>query len=175
MTYVTTDGPPDFDAKHAWAPAAGGAPPTINDQGTAPWTKLKQITGWRASPEADDNREARTNADGEIGYPGRLLGKTIVYEAEIRAATREGMRGLLTAHLNGFADRAGLGTMTVTPFTVPGGVVWMYQARVLSFDPDPTFTLAQGVRLPWRWGFALSLRMLDPRFYTPNLAGTAYL
>lgn len=179
MTYVATDGPPSLDATHAWAPATGSAPPTLNSRGsdppTLPWIKVRQIANWRGAPEADDFREARSAIDGEIGYPGRLLGKTVVYECEIRAATRETVQGRLTAVLNGFGDRFGLGTMLVTPFASPGGVAWEFQARVLLVDPDPAWTYLPGAAGPYRWGFALSLRMLNPRFYTPNLAGAAYL
>lgn len=179
MTYVAADGPPDVDAKHAWAPATGSAPPVINDWAadpvTLPWIELKQITGWRSAPEADDNRDPATQGDGEIGYPGRLLGKTVVYETEIQATSREDVRRKVTDLVNGFGDRSGLGTMTVTPWSYPGGVVWQYQARVLSLDFDPAFTYSHWLRGPWRTGAVLSLRMLDPRFYTPNLAGTAYL
>lgn len=190
MTYVAADGPPDVDAKHAWAPATGSTPPVINnwtaDPVTLPYVGLQRISGWRDGADADDNREARTNDDGEIPYPGRLLGKTISYEGTVAAATREALAGQVTGLLNGYGDRSGLGTMTVTPFSSIGGVVWQYQARVLSvqFDPEPEFTAASGQRelLPvigalgaWRRGYILSLRMTNPRFYTPTLAGTGYL
>lgn len=179
MTYVAADGPPDVDAKHAWAPASGSTPPVINnwtaDPLTYPFVLLENIAGWRSSPEADDNREPRSVGDGEIAYPGALLGKTLVYEMELRAATRESLRATVTGLLNGFGDRSGLGTMTVTPFTSIGGVVWQYKARVLSFDPDDLWTYNPVVPGPWRTGATLTLRMTDPRFYTPNLAGTAYL
>lgn len=178
MAYVANDGPPSLDATHEWAPATGSAPAAINtktDPPTFPWIKLKQITGWRAAPEADDNREPRTIGSGEITYPGRLLGRTIVYECEIRARTRESVQLTITSILNGYLDRSGLGTMTVTPFPSPGGVVWQYQARVLSLDADPAWDYNPGRAWPYVWGFALSLRMPSPFFFTPALGGAAYL
>lgn len=179
MTYVASDGPPSVDAKHEWDPATGTAPPALNawtaDPITFPFIKVEQIQGWRSAPEADDNREPRSYGPGEIAIPGELLGKTIVYELEVQANTRETCLGTVTSLLNGFGDRSGLGTMTVTPFASIGGVVWMYQARVLDFDADPLWTHNPAQTGAWRWAVRLHLRMLDPYFYTPNLAGTGYL
>lgn len=176
MTYVAADGPPDVDAKHVWSPATGSAPPTINDWDAGlPLIELVQITNWRGAPEADDFRDPRTATVGEVGYPGRLLGKTVVYEMKARADSREALRSAITGLVNGFGDRSGLGTMTVTPLAAIGGVAWQYQARVVDFTPEPLWTYDQYLEGAWRHGASLSLRMLDPYFYTPNLAGTAYL
>lgn len=178
MAYVAADGPPDLDATHAWAPATGSAPPTINDQGgtdppTFPWIKIvKPISGWRALPESDDNRAPRTAGPGEITYPGEKLGKTVVYECEIRAKTRQSAMSTMTALLNGYGDTDGEGTMTVTPYASVGGVVWTYEARVLSLVPDVEFGYSPHRAWQWAWGFQLNLRMSDPLFYT---GGTGYL
>lgn len=173
MAYVATDGPPDIDAKHAWAPLAGTAPPTLNVSGTGgappvlPWVKVLAIDGWRDMPETVDNRAGRTFGIGEVPYPARILGKTLVYQCEVRAVSRESVRTALSAVLRGFyASASDEGTMTVTPFTVPGGVVWTYKARTLAVDADSTLTLASGVWGPYRWGLTISLRMADPLFYT---------
>jgi hypothetical protein len=173
MTYVTGDGPPDIDATHAWAPVTGTAPPTLNVAGAGgaapvlPWIKVRAIDGWRDFPETIDNRAGRTFGVGEIAYPARVLGKTVVYQCEVQAATRESARGTLSLAIAGFGlSMSDEGTMTVTPFTVPGGPAWTYTGRVIALDSDSTFTKLSGVWGPFRWGFTLSIRMSDPRFYT---------
>lgn len=171
MAYVYNDGPPDLDATHAWAPETGGAPPTINnratDPATLPWIKLDGIQGWRSLPEADDNRAPRTATDGEQPYPGRRLGKTLVYECRVLAKTRSDVRQKLNLTLQGygrsFSDE---GVMTVTPYTVPGGIVWTFSARVIDLQADRSFTYSDRRRASFQWGFTISLRMSDPLFYT---------
>jgi hypothetical protein len=154
MTYVTGDGPPDIDATHAWAPVTGTAPPTLNVAGAGgaapvlPWIKVRAIDGWRDFPETIDNRAGRTFGVGEIAYPARVLGKTVVYQCEVQAATRESARGTLSLAIAGF------------------GPAWTYTGRVIALDSDSTFTKLSGVWGPFRWGFTLSIRMSDPRFYT---------
>lgn len=179
MAYIATDGPPDIDATHAWAPLAGTAPPTLNVAGTGaaaavlPWVKVRAIDGWRDLPETVDNRAPRTFGDGEIAYPARLLGKTVVYQLEVQAASRESVRGTLSALVAGFGlSTSDEGTMTVTPFSVPGGPAWTFTARTLAIDADSAFTKLTGVWGPFRWGLTISLRMSDPRFYT---GGVGYL
>jgi hypothetical protein len=185
MAYTSVSGPPDVDASHAWAPATGLAPPVINDWTSdppgLPYFALEEITGWRSGPDADDNREPRTLLPGEIAYPGMLQGRTLVYEGTVAAATREALGLVVTGLLNGYADRSGLGTMTVTPFSSVGGVVWQYQARVLDLAFEAlTYTDASvhrdllpviGAAGAWRRPCMLTLRMLDPYFYTPALGG----
>lgn len=173
MAYVATDGPPDVDATHAWAPAAGPAPPTLNVAGTGgsppvlPWIKVLAIDGWRDMPEVVDNRAPRTFGVGEVAYPARTLGKTVVYQLEVRAVSRESVRGTLSACLTGFGANTNEGTMTVTPFTVPGGVAWTFTGRVIALDSDSTFTLAPaGLWGRYRWGLTVTIRMSDPHFYT---------
>ena len=178
MPYTAADGPPSHDATHAWSPATGPAPPTLNDQTVNPRIVFGVeggITGWRVLPEADDNREARTTTDGEIPYPGKKLGKTIVYEMTVYGDTLQAVSAVQTSMLNGYGDMSGLGTMTVTPYPHIGGVTWQFQARVLSLDFDNRPEWRKELAQPWRWGFALSLRMMNPFFYTPNLAGAASL
>lgn len=179
MAYVATDGPPDLDATHAWAPLAGTAPPTLNAAGTVatppalPWVKVLSIDGWRDLPETVDNRAPRTVGEGEVVYPARVLGKTIVYQCEVRAASRESVRGTLSALIAGFGlSISDEGTMTTTPFTVPGGVSWTFKARLLAIDSDSAFTVKSGLWGQYRQGVTISLRMSDPRFYT---GGVGYL
>ena len=172
MAYVAADGPPDIDATHAWVPATGSAPPTLNVAGTGgnppvlPWVKVLGIDGWRDAPEIVDNRAARTFGVGEIAYPARMLGRTVVYQLEARAVSRESVRGAVSACMTGFMTNMSEGTMTVTPFTVPGGVVWTYTGRVIALDADSTFTKAAGVWGPFRWGLTVTIRMSNPLFYT---------
>lgn len=180
MTYVAADGPPDVDAKHAWAPATGSAPPVLGnwtaDPIDYPFIHVRQIANWRAAPEADNFSEPKSYGPGEIPLAGEKLGKTLVYELQVKADTREELANTITGLLKGFCtDMSGLGTMTVTPWSSIGGVVWQYKARVLGFEPDPVPEYLPGVTGPWRREAQLTLRMFDPYFYTPNLAGTAYL
>lgn len=179
MAYVATDGPPDIDATHAWAPATGSAPPTLNVSGTTtsaptlPWVKVLAIDGWRDLPEQIDNRAPVTFGVGEKAYPARMIGKTLVYQLEVRAASRESVRGTLSACLNGFGTDSAEGTMTVVPFTVPGGVTWTFTGRVTAVDSDSAFTLApSGLWGRYRWGLTVTIRMSDPRFFT---GGVGYL
>lgn len=171
MAYVAADGPPDIDATHAWAPAAGTAPPTLNaratDPATLPWIKVDGIAGWRSLAESEDNRDKRTYGDGEIPYTSRKLGKTIVYECRVLAKTRETVRNKLSLTLAGFARSTDAeGVMTVTPYAVPGGVVWTYSARVIDMQADRSFSYDSNRRANFQWGFTISLRMSDPLFYT---------
>lgn len=178
MAYTAAHGPPDIDAIHQWAPATGAAPPALNDQGstspaTLPWIKVTGIAGWRDLPEIVDNREPRTYGPGEIVYPSEKLGKTIVYTCEARATSRESIRGQITGCLRGFGvDTSDEGTMTVTPYAAPGGVVWTFSARVLAVDPDDSFAYFEKRRAPFRWGFTVAMRMSSPFFTT---GGVAYL
>lgn len=176
MAYTTADGPPDIDAVHAWDPATGSAPPALNAWDvTAPsWprNRIEQITGWRSLPESDDNRQPRTAADGEVVYPGRLLGKTVVYEGSVRALTWVTLKAPVNAMVLGYADKSGEGVMTVTPFTWIGGPVWTYSARVISLDFDPKPEYEPGAPEPLRWSYVLTLRMSDPHFYSGE---TGYL
>lgn len=179
MAYVASDGPPDIDATHAWAPATGTAPPTLNVSGTGgaapvlPWIKVTSIDGWRDMPEVVDNRAPRTFGVGEVVYPARVLGKTLVYNMEIRAASRESVRGTLSSCLNGFGADTSEGVMTVTPYAVPGGVAWTFAGRVIALDSDSAFTLApSGLWGRYRWGLTVTIRMSNPHFVT---SATEYL
>lgn len=177
MAYTALHGPPDIDAKHAWAPAAGAAPPVINDRQTdpptLPWIKLHGIDGWGDLPEVQDNSEPVTYGVGELDYPVTILGKTVVYRWEARSVTREEIRALEMGLRQGYGRSLDvLGTMTVTPYAAPGGVVWTLQGRVLQFTRDATFTHKPKLRAPYRWGGTISIRMLHPYFST---GGNEYL
>lgn len=169
MAYTSAHGPPDLDAKHLWTPATGSTV-TLNDVGTS-WIKVDSIQGWRSLPEADDNREAKTVGHGEVVYESRYLGKTLVYEGRVMARDREAMRAKLHALVTALGASKDEGVMTVTPFTVPGGVVWTYSARVIDLTPNQTF-VQRSAAYSLQWGFTFSLRMSDPHFYT---GATAYL
>lgn len=177
MPYTAADGPPDIDATHSWAPATGAAPPVINDRGadppTLPWIKLLRIDGWGDFPEVSDNSEPVTYGEGEHAYPNVLLGKTVVYVWEVRARTRISCRSVKEALRQGYAgSMSDAGTMTITPYADPGGVVWTMQGRVQQCLPDPTFSFFERRRAPYRWGGTLSIRMHNPRFYQ---GATGYL
>lgn len=179
MAYEVQDGPPDLEAVHQWDPGGtefNAAPWPINRQELKdtgfPWIKLLGITGWRALPESDDNREPRTLIHGEIAYPGKLLGKTVVYECQIRATTKQLVLRGLTAAVNGFGEKGILGVMTVTPYASIGGPTWTYNARVLDLTHDNAPTWSRKFVDAWRIGFSLSLRMTDPFFFAE---GNPYL
>lgn len=178
MTYVAANGPPDIDATHLWTPASGASPPTLNNQGTAlphvmPWIKVRSIDGWGDMPEIVDNRAPRTFGEGEVAYPSRVLGKTLVYNCEVRGLTAEEARGTLRLCLAGFwRSRDDEGVMTVTPYAARGGPVFTFGARVIGMDSDSVWTYRSGAYGPYRWPFTVSLRMSDPLFYT---GGTGYV
>jgi len=176
MTYTVAHGPPDIEAIHQWNNGSP-LPPAINNQGntyppTLPYVRLDGITGWRSLPESDDFRAPRTNADGEVTYPGRLLGKTVVYEGRVMARDMESLRSTMAGLTRGFGNMSTNGTMTVTPYAWIGGPVWTFTARVLSFDADRDFEWNRALYVPFRHSFQLNLRMADPRFYS---GGIGYL
>jgi hypothetical protein len=178
VSYTVGDGPPDLTAIHGWAPATGDPPPEINQQGgtnppTMPWVRLLGITGWRSLPENEDLREARTFGDGEIVYPSRLLGKTIVYELRMVAQTVQDVQRTMTGVQRGFGDMNAEGVMTVAPLaSFGGGVVWTYRARVMDFEPTPLWEFWPHRYEQFTWEAALTLRMSDPYFYVD---GVGYL
>lgn len=170
MAYTAADGPPALDAVHVWTPASGSAV-TLNNKASSPWIKIDNIQGWRSLPDADDNREPLTVGHGEITYDSRYLGKTLVYEGRAMATFRESMHGRINALVQALGASKDEGTMSVTPYTVPGGVAWQYTARVIDFTPNSTWTYGNRY-YAYQWGFQFSLRMSDPYFYQ---AGTPYL
>ena len=175
MAYTASHGPPLLDATHQWNPAAAADPPLLNDINTEP-IDLPQIavlacTGWRDAPEIVDNRAPRTFGVGEVVYPARVLGKTLVYECEIQSDDRLDMMTLQMGVVIGFGDRSAQGVMTVTPWPAPGGVAWTYTALVTDVKFDPAWKLDGESQITYRWGFTITLRMADPLFYT---GGTGY-
>lgn len=176
MPYDASHGPPMLDATHAWDPATATAPPTLGDSHTdtliLPRIVIDRITGWRNLPDLVDNRSPRTFGVGEKPYPPRQTGKTLVYEARLQADDRLELLAAQNALLIGFGDRDVEGVMTVTPWTLPGGVAWTYSALVLDLQFDPAWTLDGASRITYEWPFTLTLRMSDPHFYT---GGTGYL
>jgi hypothetical protein len=177
MPYAVEHGPPDLDAIHTWTPATGqGAPPSLNDvragltAATRSWPEIElhEIQGWRDLPDMQDNREGRTASIGDMPYPARTLGKTLVYKGAVIALDRLSLRETVNAIVQGFGDpdtgEHPEGEMTVTPWAVPGGIVWTFTARVMGLAWDPAWNLEDdgffGV------GFTLTLRMSDPLFYT---------
>ncbi len=172
MAYSVLHGPPAMDAFHEWAPATGTAPPVINDTNTEqpefPRIVLERPpAGWRSLPELTDNRAPRTFSAGEITYPSRRLGKTLVYECTLQCNDdREDFLLEQNAIVQGFADQDDEGVMTVTPWPVPGGVVWTYSARVLDLQFDPEWTLDGEREIVYSWGFVLTLRLSEPLYYT---------
>lgn len=179
MTYVEDDGPPDIDATHAFAALADlETAALVNDQGegaetapyapTLPWIKLlRSPTGWGPNlPDHDDFSAPCTLAPGEILYPGEELGKTLVYECEARAITRESLRGAVAALYrvlrNAMNDPV---ICTVTPYIEIGGPVWMYSARVRPGSGPDAIAHFPKRRAPWRQTLTFSLRMNDANFY----------
>lgn len=178
MAYTAAHGPPALDATHQWANASGlSAPPVLGDSHREPQIYpqivIDRIPGWRRLPDITDNRAGRTYGVGEIPYPSRMGGKTIVYECRLETVTREDCLAYQHAIINGFgAATDDEGVMTVTPWPVPGGVVWTYAARVLDADFTEEWTLRGNHIATYEWPFTLTLRMSDPKFYT---GGVGYL
>lgn len=176
MAYTASHGPPALDATHQWDPPTTSNPPVLGDTHTEPidlpQTQILGITGWRDLPEMVDNRAARTFGVGEVVYPPRYLGKTLVYECELQSDDREDLLGTQNGIVAGFGDRDTEGVMTVTPWPAPGGVVWTFSALVTDLKFDAAWKLDGQSIIRYRWGFTLTLRMSDPKFYT---GGTGYL
>lgn len=172
MAYTAAHGPPLFDATHAWVPSAGTAPPVLNDCNKEPRV-LPQIViegceNYYGLPELVANVVGKTVGVGTVRDPPRQLGKTMVYEGRIEAsprdtAGRESLMSTLTAMGRGFGNRTAEGTMTITPWTVPGGVVWTFTALVADFKPDKFPVLSDDLYL---WSFSLTFQMTNPYFYT---------
>lgn len=174
MPYTAAHGPPAKDATHQWTPATGTPPPVLNNTNTDtavyPRSAIDNITNWRGLPELVDNRDARTSGAGEVVYPPRTLGKTIVYECRLQGQDRLDFIEAQNGIVQGFADRDE-GVMTVTPWPAPGGVVWTYTARVLDLQFDPAWRLDGESEITYEWGFTITLRISDGLFYT---GGTGY-
>jgi hypothetical protein len=177
MAYTAAHGPPLKDATHQWDPPTVSNPPVLNDVNEStlalPQVEILRCTGWRDAPEMVDNRAPRTFGSGEVVYPPRFLGKTIVYECELQAgpddttgAARESLLATQMSLVVGFGDRATPGVMTVTPWAHPGGVAWTYTALVTDMKWDAEWKLAGEDPISYRWGFTITLRMADPLFYT---------
>ncbi len=168
MAYI-----PSTRGTHTWAPVTGTPPPVLYEQGggapnSADWIKVLGIGGWRDLPEMVDNRAPRTFGVGEVVYPPRVLGKTLVYGLEARAESDELVHELVSDLLNGFGTDLieGItdeGVMTIEPFVA--ATTWTFSGRVIAVDPDDEPTFLRGVRLPHRWRLSVSIRMSDPRFY----------
>lgn len=176
MAYSDIHGPPALDATHNWTPPITSAPPTLGDTHVEPpvlpQIEIKGITGWRDTPEMVDNRAPKTVGIGEVLYPPRFLGKTLVYECEMQAGPsgREDLLAMQMSLVVGFGDRDSEGVMTVTPWPAPGGVPWTYSALVTDLKFDPAWALDGESQVTYRWGFTLTLRMSDPHFYTGSPA-----
>ena len=108
MAYTSAHGPPLFDATHAWDPASGTSPPPINNTNTSPPVfpriAIDKCTGWRSLPDREDRRAPCTVGVGEVKYPARETGKTLVYECRIEALARADLLATQNAVLQGFAD-----------------------------------------------------------------------
>lgn len=163
--YTTAHGVPVRDAVWTFAPATGSAPPAINDHSTS-WIQLLNAPGLNDAPEADDNREPRTNVDGEIIYPGFKLGRTFSLSLLILAEDELAMLALLTGLRRGYTTNMNAeGTFTVTPYSGRGGPVWTFGARILAFDPEDDFTFSRHRVWKYRWAVAIQARMSNPLFY----------
>lgn len=166
MALTTDHGIAELVSTWAFAPATGPTPAVINDHGTS-WIKLESAPGLHDGPESEDNREGRTNVDGEIIYPGFKLGRTFSLKCTVYAENELDMRALLTSIRRGYTFNMDLeGVFTVTPYSGIGGPTWTFGARVLGFHPDEVFNHSDHRKWKWRWGFELVLRMSDTLFYS---------
>lgn len=171
MAYVPSDGPPHYKVcTHTWTPFSLTPTVTLNDDGATypappvlPWIVVARVQNWRHGIESDDNRAPRTAGDGEITYPGHKLGKTMVYELEVRAATVKQLDQTMTTLVTAFENTSDEGTMVLAPHE--GGTSWQYAARVLALTPDEDWDYSDEGR-GWvvSHGYQLSLRLSDPYF-----------
>lgn len=177
MPYSTTNAPPWIDATLTYTPPTADAPPALNDVNreprVLPQIRIQGIAGWYDLPDFIDNREGRTYGSGEVAYPGREIGKTLVPECRIESDDRLEFTQIIADLAHGFGDRSGEGVWTITPWAPFADedtpVIWTFSTLVtgLVFDKAPVL-VDNGVT--YSWGFVLTLRMSDPRFY---VAGTA--
>lgn len=169
MAYTVDHGPPALDALHQWDPAAGDAPPVLNDVNddglVLPGIRVGRIVNWRGRAEIVNNSAPVTFGVGEKFYPERRLGKTLVYECRLECDDRQDFLLEQNAIVQGFADE-GIGTMTVTPWATPGGIVWTYTAKVLDLSEAENWELDNIGPIAYVWPFTLTLRMTDAKFYT---------
>lgn len=164
-----------LEARHAWS---GGV--TLNrkvdDAGVAVWPRyeLQRIGGLGSLGDIDDQRRDRIGRRGELPLPALRRGKTVTYEGEILARTLLELRTAEQALLAAFdpVTYAGAqeGRMDVTahPDAVGllPGLARFFRGRPLSCSVEES----QG-KPDWRRGFAVALRMADPRVYAPTLLG----
>ncbi len=169
MAYSVLHGPPALDALHQWAPATGAAPPVLNDVNEStlslPATRIARIVNWRGRPEIVNNSAPKTFDVGEIFYPERRMGKTLVYECRLEGSDRQAWLLAQNAIVQGFTD-GGLATMTVTPWASPGGVAWTYTAKVLDLAEAENWELDGLAPVAYVWPFALTLRMNTALFHS---------
>lgn len=167
MALTTAHGIVELISVWEFAPGSGSAPPDINDHGSTSWVKLNSAPGLHDGAESDDNREARTNVDGEIIYPGFKLGRTFTLKSEVYAEDELEMYALMTELRRGYTTETDLeGVFTVTPYSGMGGVVWNFQARTLGFHPAEVFTHSRHRKWKFRWEVDVVLRMSDTLFYS---------
>ena len=159
--YDPAAGPLGLQGRHQWN---GGF--ILNHlEGGLPYADLDTITGLFSLPEADDSRDPRIGANGEVVYPTFTRGKTVTYEGRI-ITVDESIYAYRWAMLGAFADQNNEGTMTITPHPSWGGGGWQFQARVLTLDIDDDIIVdALTARpSPFELHFILSLRMHNNDF-----------
>lgn len=163
MTYSAGAGPLGLQGRHTW----NGIFTLNNLEAGMPYVDLDRITGLFSLPEADDLRDPRVGANGEVIYPSFTRGKTITYEGRLIAAN-EGIYGFRWFMLGAFANnQSNEGQMVITPHPAWGGGGWGFNARVLALDIDDEVTVEslQALPSPYQLNFVLSLRMRDNNIY----------
>lgn len=171
MAYAMLDGPLGLEGFHVWTPANDPSLAiTMNDLtpgATVHYIRFKRMPGFRALPEADDNRQPRTARVGENVMPSMVRGKTFTVEGLIQAASMAELRQMEWAMSAALGERDLEGTWSTLPHSAYGSqaAYWQAAMRVMQYEPDEEFTIAPDAALgPYQLHFLLGMRMSDPRW-----------
>lgn len=169
MARSIANGPPGLEVPHKLNGEYGSLVMNVRTDRPAR-IHLKDLRGYYALGDADDNREGRTGRRGESIYPSAPRGKTIVYIGEIQSRTQEGMRILIASLKQALAaHRNDEMKVQIQDPEVP----WFFNARVIDFEMDDEQVNGPVSVWPWTRSFQLSLRLSDARFYVDN-GGAVY-
>jgi hypothetical protein len=144
------------------------APITVNGVAlnARPWAttghvKLDRITGGYSLAEIEDQRTTRGGEAGEDPLPTTRIGRTIVYEARVRARTLAGLRQTHRALRQAVRERS-----AEQRFVLDGDPDWEFYARVMQCDSDDEQFTGNTHVWPFQRRVTLGLRLSDPRVYT---------
>lgn len=182
-----TDGIPELEGIHTWTPGDGGSALTMNRLRVLatgavllPRIAFDTMEGFRALPDAQDNREDRVARVGETPLPGVARGKTFTVEGRMQALTLQAVKQLRWSMLTAFGERDIEGTWsalhqtTVADVTGDDTEFWQSTARVLDFRPDGAFVKKSTDAAGYELGFALVMRHSDPRWSWNQAASASH-